>query len=229
MSHDSDSKSTLIPRQPLPEGAEEFSQTVQGLMDGQPKDEATVAKALSGMDSMLDMIAAGLYSMASMLVGEGEDSIRLVETAVARTEISRGGSALEARANSRRALCIAAVQLIAERNPESLAAPEWLEHASTCIEDDDLESAGISRSELESMIAGPNRQNVKNWIEGLATEVRVIFVLRAVAGFSADETASILSEHGGKGAVGWNGDAVREIFRQGLCSLASQLIHAAAH
>ncbi|HEY2471312.1 MAG TPA: hypothetical protein VGI45_26195 [Terracidiphilus sp.] len=226
MSHDSDSKEVLIPRQPVPVGAEEFSRTVQGLLDGQPKDEATVTTALSGMDAMLDVIAAGLYSMASMLVGEGEDSIRLVETAIAHTDIPKGGDALQARQSSRRALCTAAVELIEHRNPGSLAAPEWLEHVSTCIEDDDLESAGISRAELESMLAGPNRQNVKNWIEGLATEIRVIFVLRAVAAFSADETATILAEHGGKGADGWNADAVREIFRQGLCSLASQLIHA---
>jgi hypothetical protein len=226
MSHDSHSKEVLIPRQPVPEGAEEFSKIVQGLLDGRPKDEATVTKALSGMDAMLDVIAAGMYSMASMLVGEGEDSIRLVETAIARTEIPEGADAAQARQSSRRALSIAAVEMIAERNPRSLAAPAWLQHVSTCIEDDDLESAGISRSELESMLAGPNRQNVKNWIGGLATEMRVIFVLRAVAGLSADETATILAEHGGKGAEGWNADAVREIFRQGLCSLASQLIHA---
>ena len=37
---------------------------------------------------MFDMIAAGLYSLASMLVGEGEDSVRLVETAVATAEVS---------------------------------------------------------------------------------------------------------------------------------------------
>lgn len=226
MSHDSDSKDVLIPGQPMPEGAEEFSRTVQGLLDGRPKDEETVTKALSGMDAMLDVIAAGLYSMASMLAGEGEDSIRLVETAIAKTDIPKDGDAIQARQSSRRALCVAAVELIAERNSGSLAAPEWLEHASTCIEDDDLESAGISRAELESMLAGPNRRNVRNWIESLAIEVRVIFVMRAVAGLSAGETAAILAEHGGKGAAGWNPDAVREIFRQGLCSLASQLIHA---
>jgi hypothetical protein len=79
MSHDSDTKDFSIPTQPVPAGAEEFSQTVQGLLDGQQKDEATVSRALGGMDALLDVIAAGLYSMASMLVGEGEDSIRLVE------------------------------------------------------------------------------------------------------------------------------------------------------
>jgi hypothetical protein len=81
---------------------------------------------------------------------------------------------------------------------------------------------------LEHMLAGPNRESVKKWIESLATPTRVIFVLRAVAGFSAAETGALLAEHGGTGAAGWNADAVREIFRQGLCSLASQLIHATA-
>lgn len=219
-------KNSLIPQKPIPDGADEFSKKVQGLLDGRPKDEATVSRALEGMDAMLDAIAAGLYSMAAMLVGEGEDSIGLVETAVARTEVLAGSDVMEARQSSRRALCTAAIELIAKRNPGSLAAPEGLEHAVTCIEDDDLEAAGISRQELDHMLAGPNRESVRNWIESLATQTRVIFVLRAVAGFTADETAAMLSEHGGKGADGWNADAVREIFRQGLCSLASQLIHA---
>jgi hypothetical protein len=223
-----DAKDSLIPQQPIPAGAEEFSKTVISLLDGQPKDEATVNRALEGMDDMLDTIAAGLYSMASMLVGEGEDSIGLVETAVTNTDISSCGDAAEARRSSRKELSTAAIELIAKRTPGSLAAPEGLEHAATCIEDDDLESAGISREELEHMLAGPNRESVKKWIESLATPTRVIFVLRAVAGLSADETAALLAGHGGPGAAGWNGDAVREIFRQGLCSLASQLIHATA-
>ena len=226
MSHDSDTKDVLIPKQPVPAGAEEFSDKLHGLLDGQPKDEATVSKTLGGMDALLDVIAAGLYSMASMLVGEGEDSIQLVETAIARADISACSNAEEARKSSRRELCSAGIALIAERKPGSLAAPEGLEHAATCIEDDDLEAAGISRAELESMLAGPNRDSIKKWIEGLATETRVIFVLRAVAGFSATETAEMLAGNGGQDAKGWNADAVREIFRQGLCSLASQLIHA---
>ena len=220
------SKDSLIPQEPIPAGADDFSRKVKGLLDGQPKDEATVSNVLEDMDDMLDRIAAGLYSMASMLVGEGEAGMGLVETAVARTDISSCGDAAEARRSSRRALCTAAIELIAARTPGSLAAPEGLVHASTCIEDDDLESAGISRAELEGMLAGPNRQSVKNWIESLPTGTRVIFVLRAVAGFTASETAEMLAEHGGKGAEGWNPEAVREIFRQGLCSLASQLIHA---
>src|SRR6476469_2874276 len=89
MSHETSfSKESLIPAQPMPDGAEAFSRQVHGMLDGQPKDDATVSKALEGMDEILDVIAAGLYNLASMLVGEGEDSIRLVEIAVAKTDMS---------------------------------------------------------------------------------------------------------------------------------------------
>jgi hypothetical protein len=47
-----------------------------------------------------------------------------------------------------------------------------------------------------------------------------------VAGLSAAETAGLLAEHGGPQAANWTPDAVRELFRQGLCSLASQVLHA---
>jgi hypothetical protein len=226
MSHHSDSRDALIPKQPIPAGAEEFSKKVHGLLDGKAKDEATVARALHGVDDLLEVIAAGLYNMASMLVGEGEEGVRLIETAVARAEISKCSDPQQGRMNSRRALCTAAIERIAERNPGSLAAPEWVQPAKPCIEDDDLESTGISHEDLEHMLDGPNRENVKHWIESLPTPARVVFVTRAVAGFTSDETAAMLAQYGGKGAEGWNPDMVRETFRQGLCSLASQLIHA---
>ena len=76
-SHDS-----LIPAPQIPAGAEAFSQKVHVLLDGQPKDEATVEKAFEGLDDVFDAIAAGLYNLASMLVGEGEESVRLVETTI---------------------------------------------------------------------------------------------------------------------------------------------------
>jgi len=69
---------------------------------------------------------------------------------------------------------------------------------------------------------------VRNWLASLPTAARTIFVLRAVAGFTAAETAGLLAAHGGPQATGWTADAVREFFRQGLCSLASQLIQAAS-
>jgi hypothetical protein len=220
--------SSLISPQPLPERAGEFVEKVQGLLDGQPKDQATVAEAFEGLDGMFDLIAAGLYSQASMLVGEGEDSIQLVETAVANAEVSGCSDAEEARRSSRQALVTAAIQLIARRDPEGLAAPEGLEHAVTCIEDDDLDAAAEARDGLEKMIVGPDRDRVRNWLESLPPAMRTIYVVRAVAGFTTQETADLLATHGGPQAAGWSAEAVRELFRQALCSLASQLIHATA-
>lgn len=223
-----DSSSSLIPPKPIPAEAQAFTRQMHGLMDGQPKDDATVSKALEGMDGMFDLIAAGLYSMASMLVGEGEESIRLVEMAVADAEVSVCDSPAQARQSSRRALSRSAIEILAKRNPGDLAAPQGLKPAVTCIEDDDLDSVGVSREELQRMIAGPDRDRVRKWLESLPLLPRTVFVLRAVGGFTAAETAELLEAHGGPEAAGWNADAAREFFRQALCSLASQLIHATA-
>jgi DNA-directed RNA polymerase specialized sigma24 family protein len=196
------------------------------MMDGQPKDDATVAKALDGMDDIFDLIAAGLYRMASMLLGEGEESIQAVEAAIANAEVSACHNPVAARRSSSRALCAASLEAIARRDPCALAAPEGLERASTCIEDDDLDAARESGEELLRMLAGPDRDRMKNWLASLSTVPRTIFVLRAVAGFTPAETAALLAVHGGPLAAGWTEDAVREFCRQALCSLASQLIQA---
>jgi len=219
---------TLIPAQPpVPALAVEFGERVRGLLDGQPHDDAAVTEALDGMEAMVDMIAAGLYSMASMLVGEGEDSIRLVETAIASADLSACHNPAESRQSSRCALCVAALELLAQRDSASLAAPGTLEAAGGCIEDDELDAAGASGQELLSMLVGPDRDRARNWLAGLPTLTRTIFVLRAVAGFTTAETAALLAAHGGPQAAGWTTEAVREFCRQGLCSLASQLLHAA--
>ena len=84
-----------------------------------------------------------------------------------------------------------------------------------------------SRQDLERMIAGPDRGRVRTWLASLPPAIRTIFVLRAVAGFTAPETASLLVAHAGSAAAGWTLEDVRELFRQGLCSLASQVLHAA--
>lgn len=221
---------SLIPPQPVPECAQQFTDRVQGLLDGRQKDDATVAKAFEGMEGMIDMIAAGLYTMASMLVGEGEDSVRLVETAIANADIAACSDATVARQSSRRALCAAALEHLSAQDPHSLETPVGLEHVATCIEDDDLDSvgnaAGVSREEIERMMAGPDRGRVRTWLTTLPPAMRTIFVLRAVAGFTAPETSGLLVAHGGPAAAGWSPDAVRELFRQGLCSLASQMIQA---
>lgn len=227
MAKDTPSSTRRIdPTQPFPDDLAGMARAVSGMLDGVPKDDATVRKALEGLESLFDAIAAGLYTMASMLVGEGEDSIRLVEEAVAKAEVSACTDAEQARASSHRALAQAALQLIAQRDPDALAAPRLQETSSSCIEDDDLASAGVSRDELDRMLSGPGRVRMRQWLESLSTATRTIFVLRGVAAFTGPETAALLAECGGPQAAGWTPEGVRESFRQALCSLASQLLHA---
>ena len=225
MTYESASPS-LIPPQAVPEGAHIFAERVQELLDGRPKDEATVAQALEGMEAMFDHIAAGLYTLASMLVGEGEESVRLVENAIATADVSACGDPVACRKTCRRALSTAAIELLVRRSPGSLAAPQSAAPASTCIGDDDLDAADVRRAEFERMIAGPDRDRVRQWLRDLPTDVRTVFVLRAAAGFTAQETAALLAAHGGASAAGWTAASVSETFRQGLCSLASQLLQA---
>jgi hypothetical protein len=216
----------LIPAEPLPPGAHEFVQSVTPLLDGRPKDDATVAEALAGHEEVLDVIAAGMYTIASMLVGEGEESVQVVEASIANTAVALCADPEEGRRSNRRAIAEAAIAKLAERAPGSLDAPVGMEFSHTCIDDDELESAGVTNNQLQSMIAGPDRGRVRSWLESLPVEQRAVFVLRAVAGLTSKETATLLAANGGPGAAGWTPESVREVFRQGLCSLASQLIQA---
>lgn len=219
------SDSILDLTDPMPPGMDKFARTVHGLLDGKPKDDATVERAFEGQEGVFDVVAAGLYNMASMLVGEGEESIEIVEAAVANAEVVCCDDVEAARRSGKRALAREALTRIAARDADSLAAPEGLEHVQVCIEDDDLDAASESGAELERMIAGPDKERVREWLESLPAFMRTVFVLRAVGGISAPEVAGLLAAYGGPKAGGWTADAVREIFRQGLCSLASQLLH----
>ena len=190
-----------------------------------PPEGSFVARLAVGPSASLDeidRIAAGLYTLASMLVGEGEECVRLVEEAVACADLSSSSDAAHATKRSQTALLKAAISLLAERNPTSVASPVGLEHASTCIGDDDLDAVG--REELSRMFA--DRGRLRAWLAGLPDPLRAIFILRAVGGLASAEAASLLASCGGPAAAGWTAESVREVFRQALCSLASQLIHA---
>jgi DNA-directed RNA polymerase specialized sigma24 family protein len=194
-----------------------------------PHENLTLDQPISDdLKEILELVTAGLYSLASMLVGEGEESARLVEETIESAQVSPCADPQNARRCSRRALAVAALKLLAGRCPGCLDAPLGLTPATTCIEGDDLASAGISAGDLQGMMSGPERERVREWLEGLPTWMRTVFALRAVAGFNAAETATLLKLHGGPQAAAWTPQIVSEVFRQGLCSLASQVLHASA-
>ena len=219
----------FVPEKPVhPEGTALFEQ-VAGMQDGTEKDEAKVEAQLASWDGVLETIASEHYRVASMLVGEGEEAIALIEQVVAGIDLTACSTPADARYQARLLLAAEAISILGQRDPASLAAPAADETGpASCIEDDDLSAAGVTPVELEQMISGPESHRLREWLEGLSVSLRIIFVLRAVAGLSSAEVASLLAVHGGLAAQGWTPDAVRGGFRQALCSLASQLIHLSA-
>ena len=218
---------SFIPEEPLhPDGAAFFAQ-VTGMLDGQPKAPEVVEEALSGWDELLAKIASELYRIGSMLLGEGEETIDLIEGVVTNLDLTACQDHAEARHNSRLALGAESIAILELRNPGSLGAPlsQESDTATSCIEDDDLEAAGVTRTELERMLEDRDSQHLRVWLESLAEPLRVIFVLRSIANLSTVEIAVLLAENGGPSADTWTPDAVRSAFRLALCSLASQLIH----
>ena len=176
----------------------------------------------------MEHLAADLYHTASMLVGEGEDAITLVEQAIGQAD-DAAAEADEALRVLRLQLAGKAIALLAQRDAASLEAPELDSSGPvSCIEGDELDAAGVTSAELEAMLTGPDNAHLRAWLESLPVSLRSIFVLRAVAGYSSAETAGLLAEYGGPAAENWTPEGVRVIFRSALCSLAAQLLHATA-
>jgi hypothetical protein len=226
---------SFVPEQPMHPDSAEFLAQVSGMLDGRPKGDAQVEAALSRWDGLLDKVAAENYQIGSMLIGEGEEAIGLIERTVSELDLTSYTDHSDVRHQARLILAASAIDILRHRNetthPSPLAAPSadgTTDGPVSCIEDDDLSSAGVSPAELEQMLTGPDNHRLRDWLESLPVSQRVIFVLRAIAGLNSAEVAGLLAEHGGIQAQDWTPDSVRSSFRQALCSLATQLIHASA-
>jgi hypothetical protein len=212
-------------------GAASFNEAAE-MLDGQSGKTKADQDPNSGGDVLLEKIAGELYGIASMLLGEGEEAIGLIEGVVANVDLPTCCDQAEARHQAHLLLAADAITILGQRDSESafasLAAPVDGSGPAGCIEDDDLSAAGVTPNELEQMIAGPESHRLRDWLEGLSVSLRLIFVLRAVAALSSAEVAELLVSRGGSDARNWTAEAVRAGFLQALCSLASQLIHATA-
>ena len=171
---------------------------------------------------LLHAVAGDLYRLGAMQLGEGEITVNLVERAIATAELPTCSE--KASHSARVSMAAAVIEYLSERDANALAAPSGESGPPNCIGDDDLDAVGVSAQELEKLLSGPDRGHLRQWLEGLTVAERTIFVLRAVGGLSTPEVAGLLALHGGKAAQGWMTDAVRSVFRQALCSLASQLL-----
>src|ERR1035437_309642 len=102
----------------------------------------------AGLKEIFELVVAGLYSLASMLVGEGEESARLGVVGIASAQVSPCAAPQDARRCRRRPRAIAALKLLVQRCPGCVDAPQGVVTATICNERAVLASAGISTGEL---------------------------------------------------------------------------------
>jgi DNA-directed RNA polymerase specialized sigma24 family protein len=172
--------------------------------------------------------AVELYRLAALMLGSEAEALTLVEQTVSQVEVDPCEQEDVAVALTRRQLIAAAVQKMKQADPEAFLAPPAADEGNlTCIEGDDLSSAGITSSELAAMLGNADSDEMRHWLEELPLVQRAIFVQRAVLGWDNGETAETLGQASGSGS-GWQPRQVSDVFRQALCSLATSLVHSAA-
>lgn len=168
-----------------------------------------------------------LFQVAALMLGSEADALNLVEQTVSQVEIDPCAQAEVTTAEVRRQLVEAAVARMQQSNPQAFLAPPASDQGSdTCIEGDDLSSAGITQAELAELLGGTGRDEMRAWLERLPLAQRAIFVQRAVLGWDNEATAKTLKPASNPGA-GWQPRQVSDVFRQALCSLATSLVHSA--
>ncbi|HEY3988720.1 MAG TPA: hypothetical protein VGM02_05430 [Acidobacteriaceae bacterium] len=174
---------------------------------------------------VIESVARELYQTAALFLGDEGETTQVVEQTVASIDIDpcADGDAARTAASSdltRRALARVAALRHAEMHPSAAA------ELGGCVETDDLSAAGITREQLDGLLSGAGRTRMREWLEGLGPVERSVFVLRAVLGRSGTESTQLLHQ---ATADAWTEAHVGAAYRSALCSLASSLVHSAAH
>ncbi len=178
-------------------------------------------------------MAVELFQLASLLVGDEAQALELIERSLATMEIDPCLDPEAAKEQARARVVRGALTELSAAEPaafssQSAAAAGY----QPCIQDDDLQAAGITpvqlRSWLEQQGKPELRRGLRTWLDELPLAQRAIFVQRAVLGQGNAAAADLLREAGGEQAGEWTPQHVGEIFRQALCSLANSLAHAPA-
>jgi DNA-directed RNA polymerase specialized sigma24 family protein len=175
-------------------------------------------------DTLVQDTAAKLFQTAALLLGDGDEAVRLVEETMAGADVDPCADGSQATTVLQNQLVQAAIRELSQREPGSFAAAETGGGNALCIEDDDLSVAGVTSSQLHELLH-EGRGQLRDWLEHLPPAQRAVFVERAMLGQDNAATAQTLRNAGGETAAGWTPDKVSGVFRQALCSLANSLAH----
>ncbi|HVJ09333.1 MAG TPA: hypothetical protein VM554_13210 [Acidisarcina sp.] len=171
--------------------------------------------------------ASELFQTAAMLLGKEQEAVSVIEEVVAETEGDPCGDPRTAHQAARERVIAASLKRLAKYPAGGLDA-ELAAGGTTqrsCIESEDLEAAGVTVAQLESLMEGPGRARLREWLDRLSPAMRAVFVLRAVLGRGSAISAEALQASGSRGASAWTPSTVSQVYRQALCSLATSLLH----
>ncbi|HZD75486.1 MAG TPA: hypothetical protein VE218_00680 [Acidobacteriaceae bacterium] len=176
-------------------------------------------------NAVIESAARELYQTAALFVGDESEAMQLVEQTVASVEMDPCADGDAARSAASHELIQRALARVAALRPAQMH-PSAATDLGGCVETDDLSAAGITREQLEALLSGGDRASMRQWLEGLGPVERSVFVLRAVLGRGGPESAQLLHQTTGDS---WTETHVGGAYRAALCSLASSLVHSAAH
>lgn len=173
----------------------------------------------------LEVAAREMFQTAALIMGSEADALEVVEQSIASVEVDPCADGAAARALHSRSVVEMALRHLA-RTQSAAMHPAAAADLGGCVETDELSAAGITRAQLDDLLTGSSRQRMRQWLEGLQPVERVVFVLRAILGHTGAEVGTLLATATGES---WSEGNVGGAYRSALCSLASSLVHAAAH
>lgn len=176
-------------------------------------------------NTRIESAARELYQTAALFVGDESEALQLVEQTVTSVEMDPCADADGAKGVASRDLVQRALARLTALRPGEMH-PVAIPELGGCVDTSDSTAAEVARQQLDVLLSGRDRSSLRAWLEGLRPVERTVFVLRAVLGRSGAESADLLRQATGDS---WTESHVGGAYRAALCSLASSLVHAAAH
>src|SRR5664279_2896942 len=121
----------------------------------------------AGGATTLEDSALELFQTAAMLLGQETEAVSVVEEVVGSAKSDPCAEPSAAHREAREMVIAAALRRMGELPGGGLDAVKAAGSVSegSCIESDDLSAAGISSDQLETLIAGPGRARLREWLD----------------------------------------------------------------